>query len=203
MAKKNKETKQKITINLDDVFNDTENIEWNGLTISIRKKLAFNDMLAFVNDAVNGCFDQKTGEYEPQVQLFIINICILTYYTNLQLPDSTSEMYSLIYGTDILDNVLSVVDNDQLREIVNAVNDKVAYHVHKDVTVTQMKVNKVIDGLELLESKLASLFGNIDEETMDAFVKTIANGDFTEEGMVRAIKKVNSQETDNDKRKVD
>jgi len=112
-------------------------------------------------------------------------------------------MYSLIYGTDILDNVLSVVDNDQLREIVNAVNDKVAYHVHKDVTVTQMKVNKVIDGLELLESKLASLFGNIDEETMDAFVKTIANGDFTEEGMVRAIKKVNSQETDNDKRKVD
>ena len=92
MAKKS----EKIAVkSFKGAANVTDNVptvvEWNGLSISVTKRLGLRQVLAFIDEVVNGCFSEESGEYMPEVVDFAIRCNVLTRYANFTLPTDVEE----------------------------------------------------------------------------------------------------------------
>ena len=97
MAKK---SEKKVSISaLDNIigerFLNTVEEKWYDIEVKMRKNIPFTEMLAFVNDVVSSCFQQK-GEYVPEALDFAIKSNIIIRYTNVSLPDNLEHRYEIL-----------------------------------------------------------------------------------------------------------
>lgn len=202
MAKK---TKKRITINafekvMKENYQPVVEVEWNGLTIEIKRTLSFAEMMGFISGVVAACYNAETGIYTPDVKGFSIKVMVLENYANFTMPSSPEKMYELIYCTDALDAVMPYINQAQFREICDSIDERLDYITSANIEAANKQIAEMFSSMDGIQEQLSSLFGKVSDEDVKNLVGALVNGKFDEEELVKAV--LNEKSKDSEQPKV-
>ena len=170
--------------------------QWYDVEVKMRRSIPFTEVLAFVDDVVQSCF-QRNGAYVPEVLDFAIKSNIISKYTNVSMPDNLEHRYAILYNSDLVDFVCQHINMQQLQEMVNSINRKLAYMCDTNTVSVQNRLNDLISAFETMQEKTEAMFGGVMPDDMTRLVGAIGDGALTEEKIVEAYMK--HKNTPNDK----
>lgn len=162
--------------------------QWYDVEVKMRRSLPFTEVLAFVDDVVQSCF-QRNGAYVPEVLDFAIKSNIISKYTNVSMPDNLEHRYAILYNSDLVDFVCQHINMQQLQEMVNSINRKLAYMCDTNTVSVQNRLNDLISAFETMQEKTEAMFGDVTPDDMTRLVGAIGDGALTEEKIVEAYMK--------------
>lgn len=181
---------QKISVNaMDEImkrFNTVETVEWNGLQVVIKKSLSLEEMMTFANSVVKSCFDQASGAYMPEVKDFAIRANVLDMYTNFTLPKDLGKQYDMVVQSGAVEMVLNYINYVQFNELVKAIDSKLQNTADANIQAFITKLDGVTTAFSDMQVKMEQMFSGVDTEDIGKLVGAIANGDNTEEGIVKS-----------------
>ena len=169
-------------------FLNTMSEQWYDVEVKMRRSIPFTDMLTFVNDVVESCF-QRDGVYTPEVLDFAIKSNIIGRYTNVSLPDKLEHRYAILYCSDLVDFVCQHINMQQVQEMVTSINRKLAYMCDTNTVSVQNRLNDLISAFETMQEKTEAMFSNVTPDDMTRLVGAIGDGALTEEKIVEAYMK--------------
>ena len=162
----------------------------DSVTIKVRKKIAFAEKMSMSRDIVLLTSPQNGGVegYIPMFYDLGVNVAILSYYTNLLLPQDINELYMLVKETDLMEKVMSIIGpdvKDVLDSTKETVANKINYLIHRS------------DGDNLMEKLLGvadSFKGKIEETDVEGLLSTFKNlGNMSTDKIVDAILKTKKE----------
>lgn len=162
----------------------------DSVTIKVRKKIAFAEKMSMSRDIVLLTSPQNGGVegYIPMFYDLSVNVAILSYYTNLLLPQDINELYMLVKETDLMEKVMSIVGpdvKDVLDSTKETVANKINYLIHRS------------DGDNLMEKLLGvadSFKGKIEGTDVEELLSTFKNlGNMSTDKIVDAILKTKKE----------
>ena len=162
--------------------------QWYDVEVKMRRSLPFTEMLSFVDDVVQSCF-QRNGAYVPEVLDFAIKSNIISRYTNVSMPDNLEHRYAILYNSDLVDFVCQHINMQQLQEMVNSINRKLSYMCDTNTVSVQNRLNDLISAFETMQEKTEAMFSDVTPDDMTRLVGAIGNGALTEEKIVEAYMK--------------
>ena len=162
--------------------------QWYDVEVKMRRSLPFTDMLTFVNDVVQSCF-QRDGVYTPEVLDFAIKSNIISRYTNVSLPDKLEHRYAILYCSDLVDFVCQHINMQQVQEMVTSINRKLSYMCETNTVAIQNRLNDLVSSFEEMQKQTADVFGGVTQEDVTRLVGAIGNSTLTEERIVEAYMK--------------
>lgn len=181
---------QKISVNaMDEImkrFETAETVEWNGLQVIIKKNLSLEDMMTFANSVVKSCFDQASGAYMPEVKDFAIRANVLDMYTNFTLPKDLGKQYDMVIQSGAVEMVLNYINYAQFNELVKAIDSKLQNTADANIQAFITKLDNVTTAFSDMQTEMEKMFSGVDSEDIGKLVGAIANGDNTEEGIVKS-----------------
>lgn len=181
---------QKISVNaMDEImkrFDAVETIEWNGLQVVIKRNLSLEEMMAFANSVVKSCFDQASGAYMPEVKDFAIRANVLDMYTNFTLPKDLSKQYDMVIRSGAVEMVLNYINYAQFNELVKAIDSKLQNTADANIQAFITKLDNVTTAFSDMQTEMEKMFSGVDTEDIGKLVGAIANGNNTEEGIVKS-----------------
>lgn len=182
---------KKISINTFDKivaenYTPTENLQWHGVDLVIKKTLTLKEVMTFVNTVVKGCFTTDDASYIPEVKDFFIKCCIVDMYTNLSLPDNSEHKYNLIYCSDIIESVLPHINEQQFNEMCQAINDKLKNLAQANIEMVHKQMNELYTSFNALQEKLSSTFSNVNSDDVVKLIGAITGGKLDEDKLVKA-----------------
>lgn len=152
--------------------NQTKELEVFGCSLTVKKYLSFSEYVSFVRNVVNGCFDEDSAEYIPELKNVLISIYTLVYYCGMKTPEDMTKAYDVIIKTGILSEVLSFVDKGQLSDIMRAIDDKVQYNASVLANSYTEKVNALIEKVSTITDSIKSI--NL-EDSVDGLGASISD----------------------------
>lgn len=181
---------QKISVNaMDEImkrFDTVETIEWNGLQVVIKKNLSLEEMMNFANSVVKSCFDQASGAYMPEVKDFAIRANVLDMYTNFTLPKDLDKQYDMVIRSGAVEMVLNYINYAQFNELVKAIDSKLQNTADANIQAFITKLDNVTTAFSDMQTEMEKMFSGVDTEDIGKLVGAIANGNNTEEGIVKS-----------------
>lgn len=162
--------------------------QWYDVEVKMRRSLPFTEVLAFVDDVVQSCF-QRNGAYVPEVLDFAIKCNIIGKYTNVSMPDNLEHRYAILYNSDLVDFVCQHINMQQLQEMVSSINRKLAYMCDTNTVSVQNRLNDLISAFETMQEKTDAMFSDVTPDDMTRLVGAIGDGALTEEKIVEAYMK--------------
>lgn len=181
---------QKISVNaMDEImkrFDTVETIEWNGLQVVIKKNLSLEEMMTFANSVVKSCFDQASGAYMPEVKDFAIRANVLDMYTNFTMPKDLSKQYDMVIWSGAVEMVLNYINYAQFNELVKAIDSKLQNTADANIQAFITKLDNVTTAFSDMQTEMEKMFSGVDTEDIGKLVGAIANGNNTEEGIVKS-----------------
>lgn len=162
--------------------------EWRGVEVVVKSVLSLTEMMAFVDQVVGSCF-LDDGRFVPEVKDFAIKSNILSRYANISLPDNLEHRYQLIYCSDIVDFVKEYVNDEQLREITEAIESKIAHRCHTETIGVQRQLSKLADALGEVQKTATGLFDDISADDLKVLISAMTGGVVDEEKLVEAYLK--------------
>lgn len=186
-----KNTSKKISISfMDKVLkaHEKNNIvvtQWCETDVTIKRTIGLMDMIAFADNVAECCF-MEDGSFHPELKEFLFRCNVLTRYANFSLPENVEHKFELVYGTDAYDFVTQYVDERQLNMLDAAIYDKLNYLCDTNAAGLEKRMTEAVSAFETLQDKIADLFGGIDSDDMAKIASAMANGQFSEERLVKA-----------------
>lgn len=182
---------KKVSVNafekaMNDNYVPFSEIEWNGITITVKRNLSFGEMMEFVESVVQLCFANDTDRYIPEVKDFAIKTLVLEKYTNINIPQSIEKRYEFVSFTDVVQAVLSNVDKMQFNEIVQAIDTKLEYMSNANIEAVNRQVTALYATLQELESQFSEMFSGLDRDSVTKLVNAIIDNQLDEEKLMKA-----------------
>ena len=181
----------RISINaLEKALQDKEpaehELEWNGLTITVKKRLGFEDMMRLVDNVTSLCFSAD-GAYLPEVRDFALCCGVIEAYTNLSLPANTEKCYELVSACrDLVTHiVLDCIDDAQFKAVRQAIDEKIHYRAQANIEALSLQMSEAISRLDEMGEKISSIFEGIEPETIKELASAMAENGFDEEKLVK------------------
>ena len=165
---------------------ETVNIEWNGLDITIKTRLSFEEMMAFVDGVAESCFAADTKAFIPVAKDFVIGCLVIEMYSNLTLPQNVNKKYEIVSGCDVSDVILENVDKAQFDNIVKSINEKIRYLIEENLAQATIKTNDLLYSVSDIESKVGDLVSKITPDDMRTLITSISNGKLDEGKLMEA-----------------
>lgn len=162
----------------------------DSVTIKVRKKIAFAEKMSMSRDIVLLTSPQNGGVegYIPMFYDLSVNVAILSYYTNLLLPQDINELYMLVKETDLMEKVMNIIGpdvKDVLDSTKETVANKINYLIHRS------------DGDNLMEKLLGvadSFKGKIEGTDVEELLSTFKNlGNMSTDKIVDEILKTKKE----------
>lgn len=191
---------KRITINafekvMKETYKPTELVDWHGVEITVKKTLSLTEMMEFVDTVVGSCFTDNGSVYLPEVQDFVIKVCVLEKYANFTMPRNVKSQYELIYQTDALETVLAHVNPQQFNEICMAITKKIDNLAQANIETVHRQMNDLYTAFDNIQNQLSAMFAGIGENDVRAVVEAVSNGALDEEKLVRAYTAVKNEKS--------
>jgi len=90
-------------------------IVWNGLNVIVRHMICLTEMQNMVDIIRDQCWDGERNRIE--LMDFQLRCAVVTFYTNINLPENASDQYEYLYGTDLYETVTQDISKPQLKAI--------------------------------------------------------------------------------------
>ena len=161
-------------------------IDFCGEELIIKKYLSFDEMIKFVNEIVNGCFDGEQGIYMPEVKDFLTDINTVLYYSNVRLPEDIRHRYDILIKTDLVDIIKQSINYDQYDSMMYAISDKIDSRLNTNEQLFNNKVASIMSSIEILSNNIKDVFGNIDQEDVKNMLSAMVNNQLDEGKLVDA-----------------
>lgn len=174
-------TTQSLTFELEDSVVD----------VAVRKYISTQEANDFVDVVLSGAFhDNPDGscEYSDVMKQYAWNLAILTYFTNIKVEIGADRLYAMIYGSNMMDQIIACISNKQLNDLNSAISAGIKYKMSLVASMQSMKTNALMDKIDrLVESmSLASnAIRDIPEEQLKEAVNKIAAID--EKSVIHAL----------------
>lgn len=172
---------------------ETVDVEWNGLDITIKTRLSFEEMMAFVDGVVQGCFTTDDNSYVPEAKDFVIKCYIVETYSNIKLPQNVNKKYDILYTCDISNFILDNIDQEQFGEIVRGIDTKLKYLVASNINAITVKINELLSGFSNIEDRASQIFEHINQDNIDSIIKAIGNSRIDESKLMDAYLRYKSE----------
>ena len=112
----------------------------------------------------------------------------MTYYGNFSLPSSAEKQYALIYNTDAFDQVMEHVNPVQYRELLAAIDSKIAHALSIITSGMAYQMQELLQRMNDYTQNSEALFAGLQGEDMSKLVHNLASiGDVDEEKLVSAV----------------
>lgn len=170
-------------------------------TIMVKPHLGINDIAAMVTEAANNCF--QGGSYTPYTKEVSINAAVIAYYTDVEIPDSIDELYSLCSCTDIMETVLNTdgFDTEQYYSALQSIDElidwkqQILLHTPSASDRAIEAVAEVAEQFGGLISSLRTMLDKYDKKLGRAIkpkqiadlIERLSNATLTEKGMLDAV----------------
>ena len=161
-------------------------VMWHDIEVEIKPMLSYAEVLLFIDGVVNACFLEDTNAYVPEVKDFAINTFLISYYTNIELPEEIIEKYSYVLRSDIYGLIFDVIDGVQFKQIVAAIDEKVRQLADTNIQALQKEVFELYGIIDNMSSQFESIFSGISNDDMAKMLSALADGKFSEEKLVEA-----------------
>lgn len=171
----------------------TTTIQWNGLDINIKKNLSLAEAISFVESVVASAFGAD-GTFLPERIDAAILICVVGFYTNIELGDDIEEMYELINSSAITDMVLEKINQRQFDKIISAIYKKIDIMVSLNIHDVTEQMNEMRTAFENIGTSMSALFDGIKPEDMNGVINALSSGVIDEKKLVEAIAENNNQQ---------
>lgn len=165
---------------------DTVQIDYHGESLIVKKFISFTDMAKFVNEVVEGCFDNDRGVYIPEVKTFLAQINTVLYYSNVRLPDDIKHRYDILTKTDLVSVIAGAVDKVQYQAIIRSIEEKIDYRVRTNEQLFNSKLNTAMSTIEMLLNNIKEYFGDISPDDIQKLLSSLADNKLDEEKLVNA-----------------
>ena len=186
MSNTNKISINKFETIMKEHYINSEDIQWNGITINIKKTLSLKDMMELVDMVVKSCFEKETNSYIPEIKDFAIKLYSLEKYTNFTLPKNISKQYDLIYCTDAYKIINNYINRDQFAEILIAIDEKINNITQSNISAINNQLTELYKQFEELQLHVSKLFSGIEENDIKLLTKAMSEGIFDENKIVEA-----------------
>lgn len=186
-------SEKKVSINtidntMSEHFQNCVSEQWHGVELKMTQTLSLKDMLAFVNDVVNSCF-QKDGSFVPEILDFAVRSNIISRYTNVSLPDNLEHRYDILYKTDLVKFVSKHINNEQESEILDAIKAKLTYLCNTNTMSVQNRLNNLVAAFEELQKKTEALFDGVSPDDVSKLIGAVGSSGLNEDRLVEAYLK--------------
>lgn len=94
-------------------------LNWNGLNLVIRRMIDLDEMSQLVGMVLDGCWNENM--YMKELMDFMFRCAVVTYYSNVYLPENNEMRYKIVYETDLYDTVKDNINEGQFAAIESAV----------------------------------------------------------------------------------
>lgn len=162
--------------------------ETESVKISVKHTLSLDDMLGFVDNVYECCVDITEGTYMPEVYDFAVRESLIRFYTDFEIAGDLSDKYDLLYSTELYDNVLDQINQNQFAIACDSAEKKIKYAVD---TMTGVAALKSMSVLEKLSQSLKEGFGGIDVDNLARLAQRL-NGVKDEDLAAELVKEVKS-----------
>lgn len=180
MAKKEKVNLEAIKTYIDKACPKTKEVSHNGLTITVKTHLSLEEMMAFVDGAVNSCFIGEDEKFAPEVRDFAIRSGVFTMYVGLDLPANMSERYDMLYSlSDVYFDIIEAVDQTQLIEMSKAIDRRIDARINANINDVHRYSTDILSTLENMLESYSKLFDGVDADDMNSVIKAMASGGFS------------------------
>ena len=169
--------------------NDMVDAEWNGIKFKIKPTLSIKESMEFINNVIDSCFSDDTGEYLPEVRAFATKLNTLEKYTDIEIPEDINISYSLCYTNDLFNVIDENINYDQFLDIESAIYSGIKYRIDANIAAATKQINEVYSAFENLNDKVSELFGAIDNDSISKLVGAIGDGGLglNEDKLIKAI----------------
>lgn len=171
---------------VESAYEPIVNVEWNGLTLVIKRHLNLAEMAKFVDVCVKACFNPDDASYSPEAKDLAIRSCIVALYTNVTLPKNIAKQYELIYHSMILDTISVNVDQIQLNAIIRAIDDKVEHLASANIEMVNKQMNDLYGALDGVQKQMSEMFNGVNADDIKNIVGALTDGGLDEEKLVKA-----------------
>lgn len=182
---------KKISINefenaLNENFDNLVQVEWNGLEIIVKKTLDIAEMLAFVNNVSEACFNKEDYSYSPAVEDFAIRSAFVELYTNIRMPVNIQRRYDLIYQSGIVEHIVPYINASQYNAIIEAVRKSIDHMANANIITTNKQIDTLLTEFENLQNQMEGVFSGVGSEDVKALIGALGNSGVDEEKIVQA-----------------
>ena len=98
--------------------NGLELVRWSGMSITVRKMIGIDEMQQMVGLILDQCWDGEC--LRKELADFFLRCAVITFFTNVTLPEKREEQYEILYGTDLFHIVRRTICGDQIASVENA-----------------------------------------------------------------------------------
>lgn len=127
-----------------DITAPSYEFEWMGIVAQAKDIILLQDMLEFVNDVVELCFDSE-GNYVPELYDFAIRREVVMKYTTIEMPDDAEMQYKILFATSLFDIVMEYVNKKQFNEMIRAIDRKLKYTSDARTMQAHAEIQKIVD----------------------------------------------------------
>lgn len=192
MAKKKN---SKVSVNsldaiMKEIGNNTENVQWRGIDVTITKCLTLDDMLSFVSGVVQSCFNSETNAYLPEVKDFAVRKNALELYANFTLPSNVARQYEIVMRSGAYEMILEHIDTVQFESMMHAIDAKLQNLAEANVQMVFRQFSDVVQAFENLQAQISGTFDGVGAEDIAKLVDAIGENGFSEEKLVQAYKAI-------------
>lgn len=159
--------------------------DWYGNELTIKTMLSLREMFEFVKVVVDGCFNQDTHEYLPEAKEFVLRASIVEYYTNVRMPDNLERRYAILYGTDLVDFIISRVNKRQFEDMNVAIEKKIKNRVRSNEEMVSRQFITLGVRIDEIMSRFEEVFSGVTKEEITGFLSAVSNGQIDEEKIVK------------------
>jgi len=122
----------------------------------------------------------------PEVKDFAIRANVLDMYTNFTLPKDLSKQYDMVIRSGAVEMVLNYINYVQFNELVKAIDSKLQNTADANIQAFITKLDNVTTAFSDMQTEMEKMFSGVDTEDIGKLVGAIANGNNTEEGIVKS-----------------
>lgn len=169
-----------------DAYEPNVNVEWNGLTLVIKRHLNLAEVAKFVDVCVKACFNLDDASYAPEAKDLAIRSCIVAFYTNVALPKNIAKQYELIYHSMILDAIMPNIDHVQLNAVIKAIDDKVEHLAAANIELVNKQMNDLYGALDAVQQQMSDMLSGVNADDIKSVINAISSGNIDEEKLVKA-----------------
>lgn len=146
----------------------------DGLSVGVRYRLGFKEVVKFIGDVVESVYNEDTHEYHPEIEDFTIRVCTMIYYAGFAAPKAYDTAYRVVYESGAYEKILAVLDKTQLCEITRVIREQIKFKRDLACATAEHEVVRLLGNMNTMFENIGVLNDDNFKETIGAIYQKLA-----------------------------
>ena len=138
----------------------------NAVEVPVKTRLSLSERADMVEDIVSMVF--RSDKFAPYFKRFAMDYNLITYFTDIKLPNNAERIYQFICDTGISQRIAEIVGLDYIGDIMREANELIEYR-----KATMVRRSKIDDVLSAITDVIKSLKEKTDGMDINQLVEMI------------------------------